>query len=112
MNVKFTSQGYEYRVVDALQFCDLYYGEHNTTDEYILSCIKAELGGNQFLCIRKDDVFYFLLSEKVKEDKLAEDLLFTHFAEHFPDATLLDSIYNCTIVAENLYILSKRIKNT
>ena len=112
MNNKFTSQGYEYRVVDALQFCDLYYGEHNTTDEYILSCINAELGNNQFLCVKKDDVFYFLLADKVKEDQLAEEILFSHLAVYFPDETLLDSIYTCTILTENLYILSKRIKNT
>lgn len=110
MKNDFKSQGYRYRVLGKLEFADVYYGKHNTTDEYISECLDAEIAGDSFLYIRKGDVFYFYVDEGANKDGLAEDVMYKHLAHEFPDETLLNSMYNCSILSENLYLLGQRTK--
>ena len=110
MKNDFKSQGYRYIVLSKLEFADVYYGKHNTTDEYISECLDAEIAGGSFLYIRKEDVFYFYVNERANKDSLAEDVMYKHLAHEFPNETLLNSMYNCSILSENLYLLGVAIK--
>lgn len=74
MKVTFTSRGIKYHVVDRLTFCDLYFPSHNTTDEYILECLEAEMNEynpNTVIWKKFGDDYYFYINP---ESVTAQDL--------------------------------------
>lgn len=105
MKKTFTSRGYTYRLCEnELEFCDLYYGEHNTTDEYILSCVAGEFAGLKVWWGKTPEGEYYChLSKDITEDKLYLYVLHDHLTEEFgEELTLIDTQDTAIIITENL----------
>lgn len=111
MNQTFTSRGIVYHLVDDLTFCSIYYGDHNTTDDYIRDCLTAEAAPQKGLWKKKDEDYYFYLHPEVTQ----EDILYVvmdHLEEECQDETFLDAFYWAVDLVDSFwFLLSKpRIK--
>lgn len=104
MKQSFSSRGIKYHAVDKLSFCDLYYPEHNTTDEYISDCLDAEMGEfDPSTVIWKviDGEYYFYISEGVTHDDIFNAVVDSLEGEEREDMTLRDAYRWAHDVANN-----------
>lgn len=108
MKTKFTSRGQRYELLNKMDFCDVYYGNHNTTEEYILPCLDAEM--NEFtpstvIYTSRDNILYFYISE----DATYDDILTAVFQtiELGDDITLCDAVRWANDVTQNFNYINK-----
>lgn len=126
----FTSRGYNYHLLDHIQFGDKYYSKPETfSSEYLLDCLNA--GG--VLRIKEGDEFYFYISPFATADEVEQEVR-QHLMEDFPEEVISDKVIEmirnedyknareavdenqyatlltCYIITENLWILNTRKK--
>lgn len=98
----FTSRGQRYELLNKLDFCDVYYYGHNTSEEYILHCLDAEMQEftpNTVIFTQHGDTIYFYIDDKATFDDIINAVFVTLTLE---DLTVQDAVNWACDVADNL----------